>query len=95
MVHSPKQESPLAVPKHLEAAANRLDAASARLKEVQDRPFSGDTQKEWLEALTEFCFALSDVQEYAHESVHEKLHELASAIGPDKVLLSGKPRDPS
>ena len=40
-----------------------------------------ENQKVWLEALTDYCLALSEVQSYHNESVHEKLHELAGRAG--------------
>jgi hypothetical protein len=37
--------------------------------------------QEWLDALNDFSAALSDIQRYTNESVHEQLHELAERIG--------------
>jgi hypothetical protein len=81
----------MAVPKHLEEAAKRLEAASYRIEQAREKPLSPESQREWLEGLTEFCMALSDVQEFATESLHEKLHALAATLGPEQVLLTGKP----
>ncbi|MFU8818023.1 MAG: hypothetical protein ACNA7W_21960 [Pseudomonadales bacterium] len=82
----------MAVPKHLEEAAKRLDAAGYRIEQAREQPLSPESQREWLEGLTEFCMALSDVQQFCNESLHEKLHELAASLGPEQVLLTGKPR---
>jgi len=82
----------VAVLKHLEEAAKRLEAASYRIEQAREQPLSPESQREWLEGLTEFCMALSDVQEFSTESLHEKLHELAGSLGPEQVLLTGKPR---
>lgn len=71
----------MTVPKHLEEAAARLKDASSRISQVRDLPFTAENQKAWLEALSDFCIALSDIQAYNNESVHEKLHELAGRIG--------------
>ncbi len=81
----------MAVPKHLEEAAKKLDAAMYRIDQAREQPFGPESQREWLEGLTEFCFALSDIQEFNNESVHEKLHELAGNLGPERILL-GKSR---
>ncbi len=71
----------MAVPKHLEEAAARLKDASLRIAAVRELPFTAENQRAWLEALSDFCVALSDIQTYNNESVHEKLHELAGRIG--------------
>lgn len=79
----------MAVPKHLEDAVTRLKAASYRIDEARAKPFTAESQKEWLEALTDFCLALSEVHEYNNESVHEKLHELAARAGLKQFPASG------
>lgn len=81
----------MGVPKHLEEAAKRLEAAGYRIEQARDKPSSPESQREWLEGLTDYCLALSDIQEFCNESLHEKLHALAAALGPEQVLLSGKP----
>jgi len=85
------RERVVAVPKHLEEAAKRLEAASYRIEQAREKPLTPESQREWLEGLTEFCLALSDVQEFCNESLHEKLHALAATLGPEQVLLTGKP----
>jgi hypothetical protein len=82
----------MAVPKHLEEAAARLKDASLRISQVRDLPFTAENQKAWLEALSDFCVALSDIQSYNNESVHEKLHELAGRIGLRKFPGSTQPK---
>lgn len=71
----------MAVPKHLDEAVTRLKTASYRIEQAREKPSTPDSQKEWLEALTDFSLALSEIQEYNNESVHEKLHELAARTG--------------
>lgn len=71
----------MAVPKHLDDAVTRLKAASYRIDQAREKPLTAESQKEWLEALTDFSVALSEIQEYNNESVHEKLHELAARAG--------------
>jgi hypothetical protein len=78
----------MTVPKHLNEAAEKLKAASFRIDEARRGPLTSENQKLWLEALTDYCAALSDVQAYCNESVHEKLHELAGRMGVRKFPSS-------
>jgi len=55
--------------------------ASFRIDEARQGPVTCENQKVWLEALTDYCLALSEVQSYNNESVHEKIHELAGRAG--------------
>lgn len=71
----------MTVPKHLEDAVAKLKEAEFRIDEARRGPVTCDNQKIWLEALTDYCLALSEVQAYNNESVHEKLHELAGRAG--------------
>lgn len=71
----------MTVPKHLEAAAVKLKEAEFRIDEARQGPVTCENQKVWLEALTDYCLALSEVQAYCNESVHEKLHQLAGHVG--------------
>jgi len=71
----------MTVPKHLNEAAAKLKEASFRIDEVREGPVTCENQKVWLEALMDYCLALSEVQSYNNESVHEKLHELAGRAG--------------
>jgi hypothetical protein len=71
----------MTVPKHLDEAAAKMKEATLRIEEARRGPLTSENQKVWLEALTEYCLALSEVQAYCNESVHEKLHELAGRIG--------------
>ncbi|HVO26876.1 MAG TPA: hypothetical protein VMW56_24970 [Candidatus Margulisiibacteriota bacterium] len=79
------------VPKHLDEAAARLKAASVRIDEARGKPASIDVLQEWLAALTDFCLALSEVQSFSNESVHEKLHELAGRVGLREFPPTGAP----
>jgi hypothetical protein len=71
----------MTVPKHLDNAAARMKDASFRIEAARQGPVTCENQKAWLEALTDYCVALSEVQAYCNESVHEKLHELAGRTG--------------
>ena len=71
----------MSVPKHLADAAAKLKEASFRIDEARRGPVTYENQKVWLDALTDYCLALSEVQSYNNESVHEKLHELAGRAG--------------
>ena len=71
----------MAVPKHLEEAVGRLKDASSQIDALREKPITLESVKEWLVALTDYSKALSDIQEYNNESIHEKLHELAARAG--------------
>jgi hypothetical protein len=71
----------MTVPKHLEEVAAKMKEATFRIDEARQSPVTCENQKVWLEALTDYCLALSEVQAYCNESVHEKLHELAGRVG--------------
>jgi hypothetical protein len=79
----------MSVPKHLAEAVARLKEASFRIDEARHGPVTCENQKVWLEALTDYCLALSEVQSYNSESVHEKLHELAGRAGIKPFPESG------
>ena len=79
----------MSVPKHLGEAVARLKEASFRIDEARHGPVTCENQKVWLEALTDYCLALSEVQSYNSESVHEKLHELAGRAGIKPFPESG------
>jgi hypothetical protein len=71
----------MSLAKHLEDAAVRLKEASFRVDEARRKAVTPESVREWLEALTDFVQALSDIQTYNNESIHEKLHDLGSRIG--------------
>lgn len=71
----------MTVSKHLEEAVGRLKEASFRIEQAREKPSTLESQREWLSALTDYSSALSEIQEYNNESVHEKLHELAARVG--------------
>ena len=76
----------MALPKHLEEAAERLKEASFRIDEARAKPLGPESLGEWLAALTEYALALAEIQQYNNESIHEKLHALAGRVGLEKVL---------
>lgn len=79
----------MTVPKHLDVAAGKMKEALFRIDEARQGPVTCENQKVWLEALTDYCLALSEVQAYCNESVHEKLHELAGHAGLRKCPAGG------
>jgi hypothetical protein len=81
----------MAVPKQLDHAAEQLRRAGARIEAARQQPLSMESVREWLEGLTEFASALSDVQGFNNESVHEKLHDLAARVGL-KTFPGERPR---
>ena len=79
----------MTVPKHLDVAAGKMKEALFRIDEARQGPVTCENQTVWLEALTDYCLALSEVQAYCNESVHEKLHELAGRAGLRKFPAGG------
>ncbi len=68
------------IPAHLEEAAARLSEASWRIDQAKAKPLNPETQREWLSALTDFSVALSDIQRFNNESIHEKLQALGGRL---------------
>lgn len=81
----------MAVPKHLEEAVTRLEMAAERIDLARAAPLSLESQREWLEALTDFVQALGEIHEFTNESVHEKLHELAGRLRLRETLTPPPP----
>lgn len=71
----------MALPQHVDEAANRLKAAAARIEDARGRAVTVENLRNWLGALTDFTQALSDVNSFNNESIHEKLHALADRMG--------------
>jgi hypothetical protein len=69
------------VPQHLDGAVEKLRDASLRIDAARASTPSLESLREWLEALTDYARALTEAHEYSNESVHEKLHGLASVMG--------------
>jgi hypothetical protein len=67
----------MALLKHLEEAAERLKKASARIEEARAKPATPETLRSWLEALTDYSMALSDLHDLNTEAIEEKLEKLA------------------
>lgn len=70
----------MTVGRHLDEAAERLEDARRRI-ELLRAAAATDGERQWLDALTDFVYALSDVQVFANQSIHEKLHELGGQRG--------------
>jgi hypothetical protein len=78
----------MTVSRHVEEAADRLKEAARQIALARESPATCDNQMVWLEALTAYCEALTDIHTYNNESIHEKLHELAGRIGARKFPSS-------
>lgn len=76
--------------KHLDATVSRMKEASARIEQARAEPASLESLSYWLSALTDYCLALSDLQSFNNESVHEKLHELAERMRVATVAPQGR-----
>ena len=71
----------MSVPRHLDQSVGRLRVAGARIDAARQRSLSLESLRGWLEALTDFASALSDIHSFNNESVHEKLHHLSVRMG--------------
>ncbi len=71
----------MAVPKHLDESVEQLNGARTRIEAARKQSVSLESLRAWLEALTDFTTALSDIQSFNNESAHEKLHDLAARVG--------------
>ena len=71
----------MSLAQQLERSVARLTEAGARIDEARSKPVTLESAREWLAALTEYVRAASDIQMLNNESVHEKLHEIASRGG--------------
>ena len=70
----------MAIPEHLEDAANRLKEAAYRIDEARSKPSSPESLRAWLDALTGYVTALADLHQATNESVHEKLNDITWKI---------------
>lgn len=70
----------MALPKQLEEATARLEEATWRIDQARNKPLSQESLQEWLNALTDFSLAQSEIHQLNNESIHEKLHELAGQV---------------
>ncbi len=88
----------MALPKHVDDAADRLHEAFARIEAARARPTSPESLQEWLAALTDYAQALMDLHEFTNESIHEKLHALAGLLHrgsfPDAPVRDLEPPPP-
>jgi len=76
--------------RHSDDAAERIGRAAAKIDELREREVSQEMIVEWISALSDYVTALSEMQSYNNESIHEKLQDL---YGRAKVApaTSGKP----
>ncbi|HEX5750495.1 MAG TPA: hypothetical protein VFZ09_29980 [Archangium sp.] len=88
----------MALPKHLDDAADRLHEAFARIEDARAKPTSPESLREWLNALTDYAQALMDLHEFSNESVHEKLHVLSGLLKlqsfPENPVQDLEPQQP-
>ncbi len=80
------------VPNHLEQAANRIQQAQEVIAAMRAAPATLENHARWLEALSDLCAAMLDLQSFNNESVHEKLHLLGGRLGM-KDLAPPRPRE--
>jgi hypothetical protein len=71
-----RKENVMAIPEHLEEAANRLTEASYRIDEARAKPLALESIRDWIEALTSYVRALADIHQATNESIHEKINTI-------------------
>jgi hypothetical protein len=71
----------MTLPKHLDDAVAKLEQASHQIDQARANPLTLENIREWLEGLTNYVKATTEIQQLNNESVHEKLHDLAGRIG--------------
>lgn len=76
----------MSLAKLLEDAAKRVEEATFRIEAAKAKPIDPQVAREWLDALTEYCVALGDIQRLNNESVHEKLHAIAGHLKLEDLL---------
>ncbi len=98
MSHGEVEESTMALPRHVDDAADRLHEAFARIEAARAGPSTPENLREWLSALTDYAQALMDLHEFTNESVHEKLHVLAGMLNmrafPEEPIRDLEPQQP-
>ena len=75
--------------KHLEEAVARLKEASWKIDEARAKPPTLENLQAWLNALTDYTMAVTDIHELTNESIHEKLHQLAARSGLKRFKSAG------
>ena len=65
----------MALMKHLEEA-DRLKKSGAQMEEARGKPITPEIMHEWLNAVTEYSFALSDLHDINMEAMQEQLDDL-------------------
>ena len=71
----------MTLPKHLDEAVAKLEQASYQIEQARAKSLTLDSVQEWLEGLTGYVMAVTEIQQLNNESVHEKLHDLAGRVG--------------
>jgi hypothetical protein len=66
----------MALHKHLEEAAGRLKQAAVRIDEARAKPPTLEHLQEWLDALTDYSFAVADLHDLNMEAIQETLDVL-------------------
>ena len=83
----------MTLPRHLDEAVAKLEQASYQIDQARAKPLTLDSVREWLEGLTSYVRATTEIQQLDNESVHEKLHELAGRVGLRQFPTAGQEKD--
>jgi hypothetical protein len=74
----------MSLKKLIASAAQRMEVATAKITETRNLPPTQANLVEWMEALTDYTLALTDLVTYNNESAHEKIQEISARtkLGP-------------
>ena len=71
------------LPEHMQQALSRLERADLKVKSASRKPDSPERIEEWLEGLTEYVLALSDLHELDREDLANELGVIKARLGLD------------
>lgn len=71
----------MSLQEHIDSALDKLERANRRLEQARQ----GEALRPWLEALTDYVLALSDVAALDRESLDETLNRITARLGMDQA----------
>jgi hypothetical protein len=79
----------------VQQALRRLENAERRIQRAREAPSTPENMREWLEAVSDFAHALSEIQELDRESLHHRLDQVSGALGLERPAGIRPPRGPA
>jgi hypothetical protein len=68
----------------VQQALDRLESAERRIQRAREEPATPDNLREWLDAVSDFARALSEIHELDRESLHRRLDEVSGSLGLER-----------